>query len=308
MSQRWSAADTPPQTGRVALVTGATDGLGREVALALGAKGATVIVAGRNRERGETIARAIPSARFEPLDLASLADVRGFVDRILKRHDKLDVLVANAGISMPATLQRSVDGFELQMAVNFFGHFLLTSALMPALHAASGRVVTLSSLAAGQGRVDTDDLNAERGYRPMRFYALSKLAMLLFARELQKRSVRGRWGVTALSAHPGFSRTNLGEAGPRIGGASKINHVGLSIKILGPIIGQSAAAGALPALYAATVPQAQGGTYIGPSGVGGLKGYPKQVPFPKSASSDSDAEAIWLAAERLTGAVWPSLS
>jgi NAD(P)-dependent dehydrogenase (short-subunit alcohol dehydrogenase family) len=300
----WSVEDMPSQEGRIALVTGATDGLGKETALALGNKGATVIVAGRNRERGEAIARQMPSATFEPLDLASLANVRDFTARVLENYPPIDILIANAGISMPPTLQRSADGFEIQMAVNFYGHFALIAGLMPALTAASARVVTVSSVAASRGKVDPDDLDGEKGYSPMKYYALSKLATLLFGQELDRRSRENGWGITSLSAHPGFSRTNLGHSGPKLGSRG-INWVGLSTTLLGPLFAQSAAAGALPSLYAATAPEAEGGMFIGPGGRGQMKGPPKVVDLPASAESHSDAHLLWRAAERATGATWP---
>lgn len=304
----WSLRDIGSQTGRVVVVTGATDGLGKEVALALGSKGATVVIAGRNRARGEAVAGLLPSAAFEPLDLTDLASVRAFARRMVAIHPRIDVLVANAGISMPPTLQRSADGFELQMAVNFFGHFALTAALLPALQPAGARVVTVSSLAAAQGKVDVEDLNGENGYVPIKYYSLSKLAMLLFAQELERVSQQNGWNIRALSAHPGFSRTNLGQAGPRLGPQGVINWVGVTIGILGPLIGQSAAAGALPILYAATQSDAPAGAYVGPGGIGQLKGAPKVVPLPASAMSVPDAKALWRAAERLTGARWPCVS
>lgn len=301
----WSLDDMPAQTGRVVLITGATNGLGKQAAMAFGAKGATVIVTGRNRERGEQVASQLPSAAFEQLDLASLANVREFAARVLVKYPRIDILVANAGISMPPTLQRSPDGFEVQMAVNYFGHFVLTAALMPALTAASARVVTVSSVAANRGKVDIDDLNGEKGYTPMKYYALSKLATILFAQELNRRSRQKGWNIEALSAHPGFSRTNLGHAGPQIGATGKINWVGLSTTILGPLFAQSAAAGTLPTLYAATAPEAKGGMYIGPGGMGQMKGPPKVVDLPLAALSSTDASLLWSVTERLTGATWP---
>jgi len=301
----WSLDDIQSQKGKVILVTGATDGLGREVAMALGGKGATVIVAGRNRKRGEEVAGKIPSGSFEPLDLADLDDVREFSERILEKYPRLDVLIANAGISLPPTLQKSPEGFELQMAVNYFGHFVLTAALFPALSAASGRVVTVASLAATRGKFDIDDLNGEKGYAPMKFYSLSKLAVILFAQELDRRSKDNRWNITALSAHPGFSRTNLGHSGPQIGSKGCINWVGLSTAILGPLFGQSAANGALPILYAATAPEAVGGIYVGPGGAGQMKGSPKVVELPEAAKALKDAQLLWNLTERLTGASFP---
>lgn len=302
----WSLKDIPSQKGRVILVTGATDGLGREVAMALGTKGATVIVAGRNRKRGEDVASKLHSAYFEPLDLASLSNVHEFADRIQGKYSRIDVLVANAGISLPPTLQRSSDGFELQMAVNYFGHFALTAALMPSLSAASARVVTVASLAATRGKFDIDDLNGEKGYAPMKYYSLSKLAMILFAQELDSRSRQNGWNITALSAHPGFSRTNLGQSGPQIGAKGRINWVGISTAMLGPLFGQSAAAGALPTLYAATALEVDGGLYIGPRGLGQTKGSPKVVELPEAAKSSQDAKLLWDVTERLTGAVFPT--
>lgn len=301
----WSLEDIDSQTGRVALVTGSTDGIGREIALALAAKGAKVIVAGRNRERGGEVVSELRSAMtFEMLDLADLSKVREFASRVRNKFPRIDILVANAGISKPPKLQKSPDGFELQMAVNYFGHYALIAALLPALSAASARVVTMSSLAAARAKIDMGNLNGETGYSPMKFYGQSKLAMLLFSQELNRLSKLENWNITALSAHPGFARTNLGHSGPKIGASGGINWVGLSTTLTGHLLGQSAAAGALPALYAAVTPELAGGSYVGPSGLGQLRGSPEVIALPPSALSSPDATRLWRESEHLTGATW----
>lgn len=306
----WTENSIPDQAGRTAIVTGGATGLGAEVGRALALKGARVILAGRNAANGAAVVartRALrddADIRFEMLDLADLSSVRDFVARIDSSEPKLDVLVNNAGVAMPPMRIETRDGFELQFAVNYLGHFLLTADLLPKLRAGSGaRVVNVSSLAHFSGRLHFDDLNAEQTYDGPRGYGQSKLAMIMFAREFQRRSKASSWGVLSNAAHPGFATTELVENGKRAADPSAGRNVPMAI--IGALIGHSPAHGALPLLYAAVEPSAGEG-YYGPNGIFGLKGFPGQAVLGKSAQNDAEAERLWTVSTTLTGAVWPN--
>ncbi|UHC15551.1 SDR family oxidoreductase [Methylobacterium currus] len=297
----WSLLDMPPQAGRTAIVTG-TGGLGFEDALALARAGADVIVAGRNPEKGAAalarIRRAVPNATvaFEPLDLARLASVAAFAERVAGSRDRIDLLINNAAVMTPPTRQVSADGYELQFATNHLGHVALTARLLPLLRRASApRVVSLSSVAARGGSLAFDDLQAERAYRPMAAYSQSKLACLMFALELQRRSEAGGWGLTSLAAHPGIARTDLlpNGAGPR-------SLAGLARTYLWFLF-QPADRAALPALYAATAPQAAGGAYYGPVHLSETRGAPGPARIPAQALDEAAAARLWDVSERLAG-------
>ncbi|GAT34068.1 NADP-dependent 3-hydroxy acid dehydrogenase YdfG [Terrimicrobium sacchariphilum] len=306
VARGWSVADIPSQAGRTAVVTGA-GGIGYEIARALAGAGAEVIIASRNAERGEAaiaaLRREMPRAavRFELLDLASLRSVADFSARLLAGRARLDLLVNNAAVMNPPTRQVTEDGYEVQFGANYLGHFALTLWLMPLLAAGNtARVVTLSSIAARQGRIAFGDLQSERSYRPMKAYSQSKLACLMFALELQRRSEAGCWGVTSLAAHPGVARTNLiyNTSGPR-------SLFGLMRTALWFLF-QPAPAGALPALYAATSPDAAGGAYYGPAGLAELRGEPASAMIPAPALDVETSARLWEISERLSGAFIPS--
>lgn len=297
---RWTVSNIPSQSGRTAVVTG-TGGLGFEDALALARAGADVIVAGRNPAKGaEAVARiqaAQPSARirFEPLDLANLKSVASFCDRLRAERDSLDLLVNNAGVMVPPQRLETADGFELQLGTNYLGHFALTAGLMPLLSKGSdARVVTLSSIAARNGAIDFDDLNAERSYSPMRVYSQSKLACLMFAFELNRRSAAAGWRVASLAAHPGISRTDLLHNAP-----GRWSPVGLARSLMWFAF-QPAAQGALPTLFAATAPAARGGGYYGPHGMRETRGYPADAAIPPQALDAAAASRLWALSEQLT--------
>jgi NAD(P)-dependent dehydrogenase (short-subunit alcohol dehydrogenase family) len=300
----WTPADIPSQAGRTALVTGANSGLGYESSLALARKGAEVVMAVRDLAKGlaaaDRIRREAPRARLsvEALDLAELASVRAFAERWGGRP--LHLLIANAGVMAVPVRRTTPDGFELQLATNFLGHFALAGRLLPNLRAASARIVALSSLAHLTGRIDLDDLQAERAYKPWKAYGQSKLAMLVWALELQRRSGRLGWGVSALAAHPGYARTALQTTGPNLGKPMPAVAKGV-IRLVEPLISQTAAAGALPALRAATDPEAQGGAYYGPSGFMELTGAPAPAKVAPHAREEAMAGRLWDEAERLTG-------
>lgn len=297
----WTTANIPPQAGRCAVVTG-TGGLGFETALALARAGAEVIIAGRDPRKGaEAVAKiraAVPAAdvRFEPLDLASLASIADFATRLRAQRDSLDLLINNAGVMTPPTRKTTADGFELQFGTNYLGHFALTAQLMPLLRKARGaRVVTLSSVAARGGTIDFNDLNAERGYRPMPVYGQSKLACLMFALDLQRRSDAGGWGVSSIAAHPGIARTELLHNAPGRGSSAS------RTRNLLWFLFQPAAQGALPTLFAATAPDARGGAYYGPDRLGETRGYPTRARFPAQALDATAAARLWAISEQMTG-------
>lgn len=296
---KWTAADIPPQTGRHVVVTG-TGGLGFETALALAKAGAHVVVAGRNPVKGAyaiaSIKAQAPDAnvRFRELDLTSLASTAEFARRLANEQNSLDVLVNNAGVMNPPRRQTTSDGFELQFGTNYLGHFALTAHLLPLLRMGRNpRVVTVSSLAARQGSINFDDLQAERGYKPMPVYGQSKLACLMFAFELDRRSRQGSWGIRSMGAHPGISRTDLLPNGA--GERSLVAFVRRALWFLF----QPAAQGALPQLYAATSPVAETGGYYGPDRLSEMRGHPTRANPPKQSLDEAAAARLWDVSERL---------
>lgn len=298
----WGAADMPSQEGRIFLVTGGTSGMGFEDARALAAAGAQVVIAARNAERGgeaiERIRKDVPDARvrFEALDLADMASIRALAERLAATLPRLDGLVNNAAIMAPPRRGTSRDGLELQFAINYAGHFALTAELLPLLRRSdSPRVVTVSSIAALRGRIDFDDLQFERDYDPYGAYAQSKLACLMFALELQRRSDAHAWGITSIAAHPGVAVTELVERGPGID--SEFGRNWAKDRANYP----SAAQGAVPTLYAATAPEASGGAYYGPTGDNERRGPIGFATVPPAARDTAAAARLWEATEELTG-------
>ena len=316
----WTVADIPRTDGRTALVTGATRGLGLHVAEALARSGMRVVLAGRDRAAGEAAVAAIHARRtaegrgglaeFTPLDLGSLADVASFAAAFAARHPTLDLLVNNAGVMAIPTRQVTADGFERQLGVNYLGHFALTARLLPLLRRGSAarvelgdapRVVSVASLAHLRGRIDFPDLQLERGYRPWTAYQQSKLAMLMFGREMQRRSATAGWGVASLAAHPGVARTELFESGPGQGRRGGWSPERALMRLFGPLFAQSAEHGALPILYAATAPEAEPGGYYGPDGVREMRGDPAPARVSAVASDPVAAARLWDESERLCG-------
>src|SRR5229473_2418450 len=270
----WTIADIPPQAGKLAVVTGATGGLGYQTALGLAQAEAEVVLTGRNDAKGREaiskIRRQLPDAKisFEALDLANLASVADFAQRFATAHSSLDLLINNAGVMALPRRQTTADGFEMQFGTNYLGHFALTARLMPLLRRSSGpRVVSVSSLAHRTGFIDFGDLQGARVYSPWKAYGQSKLACLMFALELQRRSDAAGWNLISNAAHPGFARTGLFASGP--GGL-----LSLATGFAAPFFGHSAADGARPILFAAASPEAKPGSYYGPGGIGELRGAP----------------------------------
>jgi NAD(P)-dependent dehydrogenase (short-subunit alcohol dehydrogenase family) len=295
----FTTGDIPDLTGRTAVVTGASSGIGLATAQALAGRGARVILAVRDQARGREAAAAAPgpgTAEVRLLDLARLESVRAFARAW---SGPIDLLINNAGVMIPP-LTRTADGFELQFGTNHLGHFALTNLLLPAIEPA-GRVVTVSSSAHRFGRIDFDDLNWERRrYRPWRAYGQSKLANLLFTAELQRRLTEAGSAVRATAAHPGYAATNLqSHSGSRL--------MGFAMGTLGNrLIAQDAAGGALPTLYAA-VADLPGDTFVGPSGLGGLRGTPAPCPRTAAASDAGVARRLWDVSETLTGVRFPQI-
>jgi NAD(P)-dependent dehydrogenase (short-subunit alcohol dehydrogenase family) len=297
MADKWTAADIPDQTGRVAIVTGANSGLGAAISRELARAGATVIMAVRNLQKGERAAAEIreqvPEAELElrDLDLGDLSSVHAFAER---HQGGLDLLINNAGIMAPPR-RETKDGFESQFGTNHLGHFALTGLLLPRLlEAPEPRVVTQSSGVHRIGRINFDDLQGQRRYINWLAYGQSKLANLMFALELQRRASAAGTELRSMAAHPGYARTNLQFAAPPW-------YEQLIMRVTNPLLGQSADMGALPALYAATVPDLPGGTFVGPDGVMEQRGYPKVVIGASRAYDEQDQRRLWEVSEQLTG-------
>jgi NAD(P)-dependent dehydrogenase (short-subunit alcohol dehydrogenase family) len=295
MTSNWAAENIPDLTGKVVIVTGANSGIGYEMVRALIRKRATVILACRNKDREQAaerqIAQGYPGAKAELglLDLSSLASVRRFAGEFTRRYDRLDILINNAGI-MRTPFGKTADGFELQFGVNHLGHFALTGLLLDLIiRTPQARVVTVSSWGHRFGKIDFDNLNADKGYDAGAAYGQSKLANLLFTYELHRRFRGAGVDAIAAAAHPGWTAgTNLAV------------HWRM-VRLLNPFIGQKPSMGALPALYAATAPDVQGGDYYGPGGWQGLSGYPTKVRSSDRSYDPAVAAKLWTISEELTG-------
>ena len=289
----------PNINGKIAIVTGANIGLGYEVAKGLATKEAKVIMACRNLAKAavakKEIEQAVPQADMEVmrLDLNSLQSVRDFAVVFSSNYDRLDLLIENAGIMVPP-FATTEDGFESQMGVNYFGHFLLTNLLFPLIQSTKdSRIITLSSMAHKQGKIDFSNINAEKNYSKMGAYGQSKLACLMFAYELQRRLVSAGEGTIAVSVHPGVSNTNLGQHVPRF-----------LYNLLVPLmsfITHSPENAALPTLMAALDTNVEGGDYYGPTGFNEMKGKPGKVTSMPHSHDLEVASKLWDVSEELTG-------
>jgi NAD(P)-dependent dehydrogenase (short-subunit alcohol dehydrogenase family) len=293
MNKPWTFQDIPDLTGKTAVVTGANNGIGFDEARALAVHGARVILACRSAERGRDAAARIlrdhPQAKAEwmLLDLADLGSIRRFAGDFLKRFERLDILLNNAGIMM-VPFGKTADGYERQFGTNHLGHFALTGLLLDGIRRTPrARVVTVSSNAHRRAEIDFGNLNAEKRYSRMGAYGQSKLANLLFTYELQRRFEKARIDAIAVAAHPGFSATHL--APWRVA------------RWFIPLFSQSSAMGALPELYAATAPDVHGGDYYGPGGMNEARGYPIRTRS-NAQSYDTEAAArLWKLSEEMTG-------
>ncbi len=299
----WTAKDIANQAGKRAVVTGANIGLGFQTARELARAGAWVVMACRSMERGEAAAAKIraeqPSGRIEVahLDLSTLGSVREFAATALAAGQPVDILVNNAGIMMLPKRELSVDGFEMQLATNYLGHFALTGLLLPALlRAPAPRVVSLSSNAHQRAKLEWSDLQLEQSYNPYKSYAQTKLAMLVYARELQRQSDAHGGKLNSVGAHPGLSSTSIGRS---VTGPAKV-----VVPLMFRFLGQDDAQGALPQLYAATAPDVKPGGYYGPSGFQEFKGSPAPAKVAGQAADPSAGPRLWSMSEQLTGVVY----
>jgi len=297
--QKWDSHDVPDQKGRVVIVTGSSSGIGYEMARVLATKNASVIIAVRNLEKGqsalERIKAGLPDAdvKIMELDLANLDSVRRFAEEFKKNFSQLDLLINNAGVMMPP-YSKTADGFELQFGTNHLGHFALTGLLLDLiLKTENSRIVTVSSTGHKAGKLDFDDLNWEkRKYKKMKTYADSKLANLYFTYVLQEKLEKEGSKTIAVASHPGWTETDLQR------------HVGL-FKFLNRFLSQDIDMGALPTLYAATAPDVKGSDYYGPAGRQEVKGYPKKVESNELSHDKDIAKKLWGVSEEMTKVKFP---
>jgi NAD(P)-dependent dehydrogenase (short-subunit alcohol dehydrogenase family) len=304
MSAKWTEADVPGQQDRVAVVTGANTGLGFETARVLAERGASVVLAVRDVEKGKRAAARIADTApgtdltVQELDLTSLESVRTAAAELRARHPRIDLLINNAGVMYPPR-QTTRDGFELQFGTNHLGHFALTGLLLDLLLLAPGsRVMTVSSLGHRiRARIHFDDLQWKRSYERVAAYGQSKLANLMFTYELQRRLTAHGAGTIAVAAHPGFSDTELVRNSPAA--------LRLIARAVTPLISQPAAKGALPTLRAATDPGVLGGQYYGPDGLGERTGHPRPVTSSAQSYDMALQRRLWAVSEELTGVSFP---
>lgn len=305
---RNAEVDVPDLSGKLAVITGGSDGIGFGLAGRLAAAGAEVILPVRNTDKGrDAVARigaAVPNARvgMRRLDLSSLQSVADLAGELVDEGRPVHLLINNAGVMSPPNRQTTADGFELQWGTNHLGHFALTARLLPVLRAGRARVTTQSSVAAERNAINWDDLNFEKSYSEGKAYSQSKIANLMFGLELDRRSVRAGWGITSNVSHPGVTPTNLLAAQPQMGRSRdtlQVRVVRLMARL--GLVNKSVAEGMLPALYAATSPHAQGGKFYGPSGFRHLAGPPAEQDVYKPARDAAEAARLWDVSERLAG-------
>jgi NAD(P)-dependent dehydrogenase (short-subunit alcohol dehydrogenase family) len=299
MNATWTSDDVPGQQGRLAVVTGANTGLGLETAQVLAARGAAVVLAVRDIEKGkqaaDRIAGTTPGANVmvQPLDLASLDSIRAAAGELRSTHPRIDLLINNAGVMYPPK-QTTRDGFELQFGTNHLGHFALTGLLLEQMLPVPGsRVVTVSSIGHRiRARINFDDLQWERSYSRVAAYGQSKLANLMFTYELQRR-LSGSGTTIAVAAHPGFADTEL------------MRYLPAGLDVPAQLFSQTAAMGALATLRAATDPGVLGGQYYGPAGIFGTRGYPKLAKSSGQSRDTAIQRRLWTVSEELTGITFP---
>lgn len=303
----------PNLTGQLALVTGASDGIGFNIAARLARAGAEVVMPVRNQAKGQAAAQRIrervPNAKLDvrALDLSSLASVADHAHELLREERPVNIQINNAGVMTPPTRQVTREGFELQFATNHLGHFALTARLLPLLRAGKARVTTQVSVAANRHALKWDDINWEQGYHPMKAYSSSKIAVGLFAMELHRRTAKEGWGIQSNLAHPGISATNLLSAQPQMGRPKDTPQVKVIRKLSrrGILVGTAESA-ALPAVYAATSPDAESGHFYGPSGFQHLRGAPAEQKLYSRLQDPEDGRKIWELSELLVGVKLPA--
>jgi NAD(P)-dependent dehydrogenase (short-subunit alcohol dehydrogenase family) len=301
---KWKASDMPDLTGKIALVTGGNSGLGFFTCLELARKGAHVVLAARNKERGldalEKIKLKIPSAdlQFMKLDLANIESIKHFADSFIEEYEKLDILINNAGV-MALPLRRTAQGFEMQFGTNHLGHFALTSLLFDFIERTPGsRIVNVSSLMHKRGKINFDDLNWEKSYSKWDAYSQSKLSNLLFSLELNRRLRSAGKQTSVMTSHPGYASTKLQIRGGEMEGSKMTVRAN---NLMNALIAQPAWKGALPSLYAATCEKAISGKLYGPSGLGSIRGYPREEKINPKLTNPEVAKRLWEESERLIG-------
>lgn len=314
-AQRWTPSAIPPQTGKLAYITGANSGIGFHAALELARAGCAVILACRDRVKAEAarqrILAQVPRAEVEiaDLDLANLDSVRAAAKAFLASGQNLDLLINNAGVMALPQRRTTAQGFEMQFGTNHLGHFALTGLLLPALLRSgnepkrneTARIITVSSIAHRGATMDFANLQWEHGYDPWPAYRRTKLANLLFGFELERRLQRAHAPAASIVVHPGVANTNLFAAGPGSGSGFKARLVPWAIML----VGQSDAQGSWPTLYAATSPEAKGGHFYGPDGFRQMRGYPVEVRAEQQAYDEVIAAKLWQVSEEMTGVVYP---
>jgi NAD(P)-dependent dehydrogenase (short-subunit alcohol dehydrogenase family) len=315
MARNELAVSVPDLSGKLAVVTGSNSGLGLGLATRLSAAGADVVMAIRNRTKGEAaveqIRATVPDAKLtiKSLDLSSLTSVAALGQELNAEGRPIDILINNAGVMQPPERETTVDGFELQFGSNHLGHFALTGHLLPLLRAAdNARVTSLSSGAARMGGINFGDLQWETRYNPTQAYSQSKSANLMFALELDRRSRQAGWGIVSSAAHPGLTKTNLQLSGPSQGRQSPtlLERFYRLSRRLTPFGWQEIDEGILPVLYAAASPDAEGGTYYGPRGLLELAGGGVTLAkVPNHAKNEADCRRLWGISEQLTGVSYP---
>ena len=301
---KWKASDIPDLKGKIALVTGANSGIGYQTSLELARKGAHVVLASRNKDKGyaamDKIKSVIPGADLQmmKLDLANIESIKHFADAFIEEYEKLDILINNAGI-MAIPLAHTTQGFEMQFGTNHLGHFALTALLFDFIENTPGaRIVNVSSMMYKNGKINFDDLNWQKSYSKWGAYGQSKLANILFTRELHRKIKLSGKHTKVMVSHPGYAATNLQTRGPELEG-SKMSL--LAYKFGNKLIAQSAAMGALPSLYAATSELAESGKLYGPSGLGSIRGYPREEIVNPRFTDIAVEERLWKESEILTG-------
>ncbi|WP_229052344.1 SDR family oxidoreductase [Aeromicrobium sp. Leaf350] len=299
--------DVPDLTGRRAVVTGGSDGIGLGIATRVAAAGAEVVLPVRNRGKGEAAAAHIRAAHRDAavvladLDLSSLASVEKLADGLLAEGAPIHLLINNAGVMTPPERQETADGFELQMGTNHLGHVALTGRLLPLLREGRARVVSQSSVAAKRASINWDDVSWERSYGA-NAYGQSKLAVALFGLELSRRSAAAGWGITSNVSHPGVAPTSLLAARPEMGRSEDTRAVKM-IRWMSEhgIVAGTMESAKLPALMAATSTEAKDGGFYGPQGIGGIGGPPGEQTLWKPMRSTADAARLWTLSEEMTG-------
>ncbi|SMB22438.1 Short-chain dehydrogenase/reductase SDR [Sterolibacterium denitrificans] len=312
---KWTENDIPDLSGKRALVTGAASGIGFEAARGLAQHGAEVLLVDRNEQAGAEALRRIRALRadakveFLPLDLSSQEKVREFAAKLTAEGRVLDILVNNAGIQPISERRTTGDGFELTFGIGHLGHFTLTAGLFPLLlKSPAPRVVTVSSLVHRLGTFDWDDLQMEHGYFAQRPYNQTKLANLLFARELQRRAAAKGLKLLSLAVHPGVSRTNIGNSRKALGSFHFIdNLISVVLGIVMSLFGQSAERGGWPTLYACTSSEVTPGGFYGPDGLGETRGVPAPAKIHEAGRDEASARKLWQVSEELTGARFDEL-